>query len=181
MTTAQPFRRSVIHLSAMYPNRCQRSFRSKQRSPSLPGKQMVREDHWSFDHGTWRASGPSAPRWTIGVLFWSGKGRCPTLRVPLGSAAARDCSPPGQGGPMEPRSRPGGRPVLRRQPNDRNFVLLQHGMRPMVGPLLVRGCKGLQPSRSGRTIGALILEGVRSLGAVAGRCKLCFAATRHAP
>ena len=36
LTTVQPFRRSVIHLSAMYPNRCQRSFRSKQgRPPSL--------------------------------------------------------------------------------------------------------------------------------------------------
>src|SRR6516165_6948512 len=49
---------------------------------------------------------------------------------------------------------------------DASFVLPRQGMRPMVGPLLVRGCKGLQPSRSGRTIGALILEGVRSLGAV---------------
>src|SRR5262245_759706 len=34
LTTAQPFRRSVIHLSAMYPNRCQRSFRSKHSAPS---------------------------------------------------------------------------------------------------------------------------------------------------
>src|SRR5262249_23483096 len=34
LTTAQPFRRSVIHLSAMYPNRCQRSFRSKHSVPS---------------------------------------------------------------------------------------------------------------------------------------------------
>ena len=49
---------------------------------------------------------------------------------------------------------------------DASFVLLQHGMRPNGGRYGFRGCKGLQPSRSGRTIGALILEGVRSLGAV---------------
>src|SRR6516162_719065 len=42
LTTAQPFPRSVIHLSEMYPNRCQRSFRSKQRRPSLPQKDLRR-------------------------------------------------------------------------------------------------------------------------------------------
>jgi hypothetical protein len=49
---------------------------------------------------------------------------------------------------MEPRSRPGGRPVLRRQPNDRNFVLLQQDRHPMLAFMGFRGCKGLQPSSS---------------------------------
>src|SRR5215469_8090255 len=31
-----------------------------------------------------------------GFFVWSGEGRRLTLRVPLGSAAARDCSPPNQ-------------------------------------------------------------------------------------
>jgi hypothetical protein len=61
---------------------------------------------------------------------------------------------------------PGGRPVPRRRAGRCKLCLPRHGMRPNGGRYGLRGCKGLQPSRSGSTIGALILEGVRSLGAV---------------
>jgi len=51
---------------------------------------------------------------------------------------------------------------------DASFVLPQQGMRSILGLCCFRGCKGLQPSRSGTTIGAFDqdLEGARSVGAV---------------
>ena len=65
---------------------------------------------------------------------------------------------------------------------DASFVLPQQGMRSILGLCCFRGCKGLQPSRSGTTIGAFDqdLEGAGPSAAGLDRCKLCFAAARHA-
>src|SRR5262249_44966855 len=64
---------------------------------------------------------------------------------------------------------------------DGNFVLPQQGMRPMLGLYGFRGCKGLQPSKSRRTIGALIKTWRAPVPRRrAGRWNLRFAATRQA-
>ena len=82
------------------------------RSPSLPGKQMVSNDYWSFHCGIWMAFRFLGAVLDDGNFVWPGEGRCPTWRVLLVSAAARDCSPPRSGtvyGALVPES--GGRPV----------------------------------------------------------------------
>src|SRR5215475_3573910 len=62
--------------------------------PRLRGTAALQgqERLWSFGHGIWRASGPSAPRWTIGALLGRDEGW-----VFIGFTAARDRSPPRSG------------------------------------------------------------------------------------
>ena len=53
--------------------------------PRLQGTAALqgRERLWGFDHRIWKASGPSAPCWTMLALFGPGQGMCPTLRLLL--------------------------------------------------------------------------------------------------
>src|SRR6516165_2532797 len=66
---------------------------------------------------------------------------------------------------------------------DVSLVWSGQSMYRMLGPCWVYGCKGLQPSRSGTTIDALIvfLEGVRSLGAVLGDRSFVWSGKSHVP
>src|SRR6516164_9901573 len=58
---------------------------------------QVWNDHPSLDHRIWRAPGPSAPCKVIKAFLCRDKGPCRMAGSSLGSAAARDRSPPGSG------------------------------------------------------------------------------------
>ena len=125
----------------------------------------------------WRASGPSAPCWAIGALFGREKAMCRLFGPFIGFRGCKGLQPSRSGTTIEALTvflegvRSPGAVLGDVALFGRDKVCTECWGLPSVGAFIgFRGCKGLQPSRSGTTIDALtvFLEGVRSLGAVLG-------------